>query len=144
MLFSFSCWFIAESLFGYYSGIVGINPYPSIADLFYCVGYLFFIVLLGILNKTYKIELSLIISTLNTFSLFAFYVLYISIFVFNLYTIKGDLVNLILTFIYPFVDLFVIIGGAVYYFREKDISLSKEYLSWAFVSIGGLFFLSLI
>ncbi|HKR74069.1 MAG TPA: hypothetical protein VJR94_08150 [Candidatus Nitrosocosmicus sp.] len=140
MLFSFSSWFVAEFLFGYYSGILSINPYPSIADLFYFAGYLFFVVLLSSLNKTYKIELSLIISALITFSLFVFYVLYISIYVFNVYTIKGDLVNLILTFVYPFFDLFVIVAGVVYFFREKDISLSKEYLSWALVPICGFFF----
>ena len=140
MLLSFSSWFVAELLFGYYSGIIGINPYPSIADFFYFLGYLFFIALLSNLNKTYKIEISLIISTIITFSLFAFYVLYISIFIFNVYAIKGDIIDLTLTLVYPFFDLFVIVGGAVYYFREKDISLNKEYLSWAFVSICGLFF----
>lgn len=140
ILISFCSWFVAELLFGYYTVILDTNPYPTVADFFYFLGYLFFIVLLSNLNRTYKIEISLIISTLITFSLFAFYVLYISIFIFNVYTIKGDLVELILTFVYPFFDLSVIVGGAVYYFREKDISLNKEYFSWAFISICGFFF----
>jgi hypothetical protein len=140
LLLSFVCWFSAEALFGYFSGVFNSDPYPSIADIFYLTGYIFFILLLWRLNKTYKIELSIFVSLLVTFFLFAFYVLYISVFIFNLYSLAGDFVELILVFAYPIFDLFIIIGGVLYYFREKEISLNKEYLSWLLISACGFFF----
>ncbi len=140
LLLSFVCWFSAEALFGYFSGIFNSDPYPSIADIFYLTGYIFFILVLWRLNKTYKIELKIFVSLLVTFFLFAFYVLYISVFIFNLYSLRGDFVELILVFAYPIFDLSIIIGGVLYYFREKEISLNKEYLSWLLISACGFFF----
>lgn len=140
LLLSFVCWFSAEALFGYFSGVFNSDPYPSIADIFYLTGYILFILLLWRLNKTFKIELSIFVSLPVTFFLFAFYVLYISVFIFNLYSLRGDFVELILVFAYPIFDLFIIIGGVLYYFREKEISLNKEYLSWLLISTCGFFF----
>ena len=140
LLLSFVCWFSAEAMYGYYSGVLKIDPYPSIANIFYFAGYIFFILLLWSLNKTYKIELSIIISLLITFFLFAFYVLYISVFIFNVYSFSGSIIDLMLVFAYPIFDLFIIIGGVVYYFREREISLTREYVSWLLISACGFFF----
>ncbi|MDN5846144.1 MAG: hypothetical protein L0H53_07705 [Candidatus Nitrosocosmicus sp.] len=140
LLLSFVCWFLAEAMFGYYRRVLNTDQYLSMADIFYFAGYIFLILLLWRLNKTYKIELSIFVSLLVTFFLFAFYVLYISVFIFNLYSLRGDFVDLILVFAYPFFDLFIIISGVQYYFREKDISLNKEYLSWLLISACGFFF----
>jgi hypothetical protein len=57
-----------------------------------------------------------------------------------LYSLRGDFVELILVFAYPIFDLFIIIGGVLYYFREKEISLNREYLSWLLISACGFFF----
>ncbi len=65
LLLSFVCWFSAEALFGYYSGVLHTDPYPSIADIFYLAGYIFFTLLLWRLNKTYKIELSIFIQLIS-------------------------------------------------------------------------------
>ena len=127
-------------MFGYYSGVLNTDPYPSIADIFYLAGYIFFVLLLWRLNKTYKIELSIFISLLVTFFLFAFYVLYISVFIFNVYSLSGNFIDLILVFAYPIFDLFIIISGVLYYFREREISLNKGYLSWLLISACGFFF----
>jgi len=140
LLLSFVSWFLAEALFGFYSGILKTDPYPSIADIFYLAGYIFFALLLWRLNKTYKIEISIFISLIVTFFLFAFYVLYISVFIFNVYSISGNLVDVILAFAYPIFDLLIIISGVLYYFREKEISLNKGYLSWLLFSACGFFF----
>ena len=141
LMLSLVSWFLAEALFGYYSGILNTDPYPSIADIFYLAGYIFFALLLWRQNKTYKIETSIIISVLVTFFLFAFYVLYISVFVFDVYSISGNIIDVILTFAYPIFDLLIIISSVLYYFREKAISLNKGYLSWLLFSTFGLFFL---
>lgn len=140
LLLSFVSWFSAEAMFGYYSGVLIIDPYPSIADIFYLAGYIFFILLLWRLNKTYKIELSILFSLIVTFFLFAFYVLYISVFIFDVYSLSADSADLILVFVYPIFDLFVIISCVLYYFREREISLNKEYISWLLISACGFSF----
>jgi hypothetical protein len=45
-----------------------------------------------------------------------------------------------LVFAYPIFDLLIIISGFLYYFREKEISLNKGYLSWLLFSAFGFFF----
>jgi hypothetical protein len=140
LLLSFVSWFSAEAIFGYYSGVLKTDPYPSIADIFYLAGYIFFIMLLWSLNKAYKIEISIFISLLVTFSLIAFYVSYISVFIFNVYSLSGSFIDLLLVFAYPIFDLLIIISGVLYYFREKEISLNKGYLSWILFSACGFFF----
>lgn len=140
LLASFGCWFIAEILFGYYSAVIKLPAYPSFADIFYTSGYVFFVLLLCVLNKTYKIELTIIVSAIITFALFAFYVLYLSVFIFEVYKFAGNFIDLSLAFSYPMLDLFIIVGSIVYYFREKEISLNKEYLSWVFIAACGFFF----
>lgn len=126
LLFSFSYWSIADIFFGYFSWVLEPEVYTSLADVFYTVGYVFFILLLCVLNKTYKIELTLILSSIITFALFAFYVLYLSVFIFEVYKFTGNIVDLALAFTYPMLDLFIIVGSIVYYFREKEISLNRN------------------
>lgn len=139
-LLTFVCWFIAELLYGYYDGFLGIDAYPSVPDVFYLCGYLFLFLFLGFMNKLYKIELGYIISSLVTFSLFVFYVLYISIFIFEIYTFSGDVMDLTLLFSYPIFDLFIVVGAVMFYFRGKAISIGKEYNFWIFVSAAAFFF----
>jgi hypothetical protein len=139
-LLTFFCWFTAEFLYGYYDGILGIDAYPSVADVFYLLGYLLFFLALGFISKLYKIELGYIISTLVTFSLFVFYVLYISIFIFEIYTFSGGIIDFILLFVYPIFDLFIVIGAVMFYFRGKAISIDKEHNFWIFVAAAAFFF----
>jgi hypothetical protein len=137
---SFVCWFVAEFLYGYYDGVLGIDAYPSVPDVFYLLGYLFLFLFLGFINKLYKIELVFILSTLVTFSLFVFYVLYISIFIFEIYTFGGNPIDLTLLFVYPIFDLFLVVGAVIFYFRGKSISIDKEYNFWIFVSTAAFCF----
>jgi hypothetical protein len=141
LLLTVICWFIAESFYGYFSGFLQIDPYPSVADAFYLVGSLFLMLFLVQMNKLYKIELGYIVSFLVTVSLFIFYFLYVSIFIFEVYTFSGNLLDLTLLFIYPIFDLFIIVGAVMYYFRGKTISINKGHNFWIFVSAAGLFFL---
>ena len=140
ILLSLLCWVTAEFLYGYYSGFLEIDAYPSIADVFYITGYLFFILFLVSINETYKLELAFIVSSLVTFSLVVFYVLYISIYVYEVYDFGGSIYDLILLFAYPIVDLFIIAGAIMYYFRGRSISLNKENTYWIFISFFGFFF----
>ena len=140
ILLSLLCWVTAEFLYGYYSGFLEIDAYPSIADLFYITGYLFFILFLVSINETYKLEFAFVVSSLVTFSLFVFYVLYISIFVYEVYDFSGSIYDLILLFAYPIFDLFIVAGSIMYYFRGRTISLNKENTYWIFISFFGFFF----
>ena len=139
ILLSLLCWVAAEFLYGYYGGFLEIDPYPSPADLLYITGYLFFILFLVSINAKYKLELAFIVSSLVTFSLLVFYVLYISIFVYQVSDFGGSIYDLILLFTYPIFDLFIIAGSIMYYFRGRTISLDKENNYWIFIAFFGFF-----
>ena len=138
ILFSVVCWFTAEFLYGYYDGFLWIDAYPSFADWFYLIGYIFFVLYLYLLNKSYKIELGFIISALVTFSLFIIYVLYVSIFIFEIYTLSNDVIDLILLFSYPVLDAFIILVAIAYYLRGRSISISKGHNYWILIASFGL------
>lgn len=140
LLVSLICWFIAEFLYGYHSGVMNLDAYPSVADVFYPIGYVLFISFLIAINKTYKIEIEIILSSLITFSLLVFYVPYVSIFVFQFFSFSGNLIDLILIFVYPIMDLFVVIGSIIYYFRGRSISLNKENYYWILIALFGMLF----
>ncbi len=138
ILLSLVCWLTAEFLYGYYDGFLRIDAYPSFADWFYLTGYIFFILYLYLLNKSYKIELGFIISTLVTFSLFVIYVLYVSIYIFEIYTFSNDVIGLILLFSYPVLDAFIILVAIAYYIRGRSISISKGHNYWILIASFGL------
>lgn len=139
-LLTLSCWIAAEILYGYLNGYLQIDAYPSFADVFYLFGYIFFISFLWFMNRIYKIELAYILSAIITFSLIIFYVMYIAIFVYEIYTFSGSVVDLTLLFVYPIVDLFIVLGSIMFYFRGRTISLNKGHNFWIFISTAGLVF----
>ena len=138
ILFSLVCLLTAEFLYGYYDGFLRIDAYPSFADCFYLMGYIFFVLYLYLINKSYKIELGFIISALVTFSLFIIYFLYVSIFIFEIYTLSNDVIGLIILFIYPVLDAFIILVAIAYYLRERSISINKRHNYWIFIASFGL------
>lgn len=140
ILLAVASWCAAETLYGYYNGFLNVDPYPSIADFFYLIGYAFFISYMVVMNKIYKIQFSFILSSLITFFLVIFYVMYISIFIFKISEYSGNIYDLILLFVYPLTDLFIILGSLMYYFRGRAISINKENTYWLFVSLFGFFF----
>ena len=137
---SLICWFIAELLYGYYDGILQIDAYPSLADFFYMLGSISFVLFFYFSNKSYKIELRIIISGLITFSLLIVYFLYLGLFVFEIYTLSKDASTLILLFSYPVFDAFIALASIAYFLRGKEISLKKEYNFWIFFAFFGLLF----
>ena len=141
ILYSLACWLTAEFLYGYYDGFLRIDAYPSFADCFYLIGYIFFILYLGLLNKLYKIELGIIISALVTLSLFVIYILYISIFIFEIYTVSNDVIGLMLLFSYPVLDVFIILVAIAYYLRGRSISINKGHNYWILIALFGVLFL---
>ncbi|KAA2279010.1 hypothetical protein E5N71_14635 [Candidatus Nitrosocosmicus sp. SS] len=139
LLVSLISWCIAEALYGIYEGILKIDPYPSIADFFYLSGSIFFLLFFISKNRSYKIELAIIASSIITFSLIVFYVIYVAIFIFDIYDYSGNIFDFVLLFAYPIIDLLIMIGAITYYFRGKSISLNKDYIYWIFVSAFAFF-----
>ena len=140
ILSSLACLLTAEFLYGYYDGFLRIDAYPSFADWFYLTGYFFFILYLHMLNKSYKIELGFIISALVTFSLFVIYILYVSIYIFEIYTFSNDVIGLMLLFSYPVLDVFIILVAIAYYLRGRSISINKGHNYWILIASFGLLF----
>ena len=139
LLISLVSWCIAEAFYGYYEGILKIDPYPSVADFFYLAGSIFFLLFFILMNRSYKIELAFIASSIITFSLMVFYVIYIAVFIFEVYDYSGSIFDLVLLFAYPIIDLLIMIGAITYYFRGRSISLNKDYIHWIFVSLFAFF-----
>ncbi len=139
LLISLVSWCIAEGFYGYYEGFLEIDPYPSVADFFYLSGSIFFILFFILMNRSYKIELAFISSFIITFSLVVFYVIYIAVFIFEIYEYSGSIFDLVLLFAYPIIDLLILIGAITYYFRGRSISLNKDYIHWIFVSLFAFF-----
>jgi hypothetical protein len=64
--------------------------------------------------------------------------LYISIFIFEIYTLSNDVIGLILLFSYPVLDAFIILVAIAYYLRGRSISISKGHNYWIFIALFGL------
>lgn len=130
-------WCIGEILYGLVNYIPESITYPSSADLFYLIGYAFFIIYLYKLNKVYKLKTRIIISFLITISWFIFYFLYVSVNIFHIYEWEGNTFSIVLSFLYPILDIYIAVT-ALYFFQAKTISLAKEHVSWIFVVIFGM------
>lgn len=140
IFFASFTWFVAECIFGYYNGFLKEDPYPSLADFFYLVGYLLLLAYLVIINKIYKIEFSIIISALITFFIMTFYVIYLSVFIYQIPLYSGNIYDLTLLFFYPLADLFIVMGSLMYYFKGRSISINKENRFWILIALFGFFF----
>lgn len=105
---AFCCWYIAEQTWNLYEHVLGIDPYPSIADFFYLSAPVFMFAALLIFLKSYKrkitnkkIFVSCIISSI---------VLIPSIFfVFEANT-DSNLEEIIIGFSYPVVDSILLVS----------------------------------
>lgn len=134
---SFVAWFIAEILYGLISYIPDSTTYPSSADILYVTGYGLFMAYLYQRNKVYKLETGVIVSSLVTYSLFIFYFLYLSFAIFHIFNKDDNAVIIILSFIYPILDIYIALIGLFFYFQVKRISLENEHLIWIFVAAFG-------
>lgn len=139
-LLSFVFWFIAEILYGLVNYIPASVAYPSSADIFYLLGYFLFIGYVYKLNKFYKLETRIVLSSIITFSLFVFYFLYVSINLFHIYEEEENTLSVILSFLYPILDIYIAAISFLYYFRVKTISLNNEHKTWIFIAFGFVLF----
>ncbi|HSW89102.1 MAG TPA: hypothetical protein VLG12_08110 [Candidatus Saccharimonadales bacterium] len=135
------CWFIGEVSFFYYEFILKTNPFPSIADFFYLMGYplMFFALVNEILHTKIslkKIHPSIIFLFCLAILAFVFLVFYFGVYL--AYDPKEPVLpNLIATW-YGIGDLFLIIGN-IYI-----LILAWEFRGGSFSHFWILFFLSFI
>lgn len=140
LIMSFIVWFIAEVLYGLISYIPNSIVYPSSADVFYVLGYIFFIVYLHQLNKIYKLNSRIVISFIITISLFILYFLYTSFYIFHIFEMTDSILSTVLSFLYPILDAYIVVIALLYYFHVKTISLKGEHISWIFIASGFILF----
>jgi hypothetical protein len=67
--------------------------------------------------------------------------LYISIFIFEIYTFSNDVIGFILLFSYPVLDAFIILVATSYYLRGRSISINKGHNYWILIASFGFLFL---
>jgi hypothetical protein len=141
ILLSIVFWFLGEVIYGYNYSVLKIDPFPSLSDMFYLMGFILLFYYFYNINKVYKLETGIIISSIITLSFLVVYFLYLSIFVFNFYSVEGNDLEIFIIFIYPIFDAYIIIISILYYFQEKKITLTREFVSWIFILAFGICFI---
>lgn len=134
-------WFIGEVLFAGYLLVMHIDPYPSVADIFYILAYP--LVLIGIIREigSYKTDISpftsLIISFLSmAISFFVFYIMIIP----SLDNGEPWLYNVI-SISYGIGDLLLIISISYIMVMIINFKGGRLYHAWLYVLIATLFML---
>lgn len=133
-----ACWFTGEILFYYYEFFLHLNPFPSIADFFYLIGYpLFFIALLNEIRHTpvnlKKLHPSLIFLFATSGSVLVFSVVYFGIFL--AYDPKVSLFANLIAMGYGIGDLLLIMANIAV------LVLAWEFRSGSFSRFWILFFI---
>jgi len=134
---SLGLWFAAEAIWACYELIVGIEtPFPSIADIFWLVGYIpFFYFLVGIIRNymglSKSIIFQLIAASVIGFAI-TFYILY-GLFNDADLTSQEGIVSFAVASAYPIADMFLIIPaiGAFIQLRKGKLTFTP----WFFIVI---------
>jgi hypothetical protein len=133
-------WFVAETVYTYYQlGLSVETPFPSLADIFYVSGYVFFgfyvYSILKLLRKTIDRDLIVLVSIAAAISIT--YMLNLSFGIAQFLTAPDELVRTILSISYFVLDgiLFVPLALVLWAMRKGDI----EYTHWILISLFILF-----
>jgi hypothetical protein len=133
-------WFVAETVYTYYQlGLSVETPFPSLADVFYLSGYIFFgfyvYSILKLLRKTIDRDLIVLVSIAAAISIT--YMLNLSFGIAQFLTASEELVRTILSISYFVIDgiLFVPATLILWNMRKWDI----EYTHWILISLFILF-----
>jgi hypothetical protein len=134
-------WFVGEALFALYELVLKINPYPSIADVFYILAYP--LVLFGIYHelKNYNTEISplksLTVSSISILmSIFVFYIM-----IFPVFNAHESLARNIISVAYGIGDMLLIVGVLHILLLIVDFKGGRLYHAWLYVLIGAIFML---
>jgi len=104
---SFCCWFVAEQTWNLYEHVLGIDPYPSIADFFYIAAPLFMFGALLNFLQTQKITISK--KKIFSASLISVSILIPSIFFIIEENSEAGILETIIAFSYPMVDSILLV-----------------------------------
>jgi hypothetical protein len=137
----FASWFIGETLWTIFAIVLHINPYPSIADIFYLLAYV--LIFLGIIReiRVYKTN----ISVLRSLIVCIFSVI-VSIVVFNMTVVSAyingaSLIENSIAIGYGIVDLILIITIAHLLILTMDFKGGKIFIMWSYFLAGAIFML---
>lgn len=132
---SFISWFTAEQLWNFYEQILGIDPFPSIADVFYILAPFFMFISLTIFLKSFKKQIS---KKIIFFAISVSAVLLIPTVVIIYESSHDDLLEIVIGIIYPVSDSIVlapVIITILFVIKKKTNPF------WMMILIGMLMFI---
>ena len=141
---AFACLTIGEIIWFVYKNILGIDPFPSIADVFFLLGYPLILAGLYLEFKKAQIQLHQIKKSLIALSLSLTLVLSIIVLYFGIYLAYDpsvDLLSNIIAMSYGVVDLILIISSLFALLMVHAYLGGKFSAFWITVILGFLLFL---
>ena len=140
-LLGFGLWATAEFIWFFYEGVLGVDPFPSLADLFWLAGYLPLAIGLFLYVKDVKVKdifrnflVSITGVTASTFAI-------IFIFGVNVFPSDVSLFEGILLLAYPIGDIFLLLLSVLLLKAAlKHKEHRQQFVSWACLAGGFLLF----
>lgn len=136
-------WFVAETIYTYYQfGLMITTPFPSLADLFYLAGYVFFAYyfysILKLLRKTIQRDVIILVSIAAAVSVT--YILNLSFGIGFLLADEEDMLGTTLSIAYPILDsiLFVPAILVLWSTRKGDLAYTHWILISLFIILNGI------
>ena len=132
---AFICWFIAEQSWNLYEHVLEIDPYPSVADLFYISAPIFMFIALTIFLKSTKKKISK--KNFVFSSIIAIVILVPSLLATLEVGIEDEPLEIIVALIYPIVDAILLVPAIIIILF---LISSKRNFFWLMI-IGGIIIL---
>ena len=131
LVISFTLWFAAEQTWNLYEHVLDIDPYPSIADLFYLAAPITMFFSLILFLKPFKKQISKkIIVFASTISIIILIPTLIATYTFG---IEDNFFEILVALLYPIVDSILLIPAIV---AISFTILNKRSLFWIVILIG--------
>jgi hypothetical protein len=141
MTLGFFSWFVGESVWAIFEGLLHISPYPSIADIFYLAAYP--LLLVGIIRELryYKTTISpmksLFISVMSMLlSIFVFYIMIIPAIL-----SKEPFLSSIIAIGYGIADSLLIVTISHVLMLVMDFKGGRLFHAWLYILIAAIFML---
>jgi len=133
---SFISWFAAEQTWNFYEQVLDVDPFPSLADLFYVCAPIFMFISLMIFLKSYKKQIS---KKIIFFAISISALLLIPTIIIASESPNDQLLEIIITIIYPVSDSLVLIPVII---TILFVIKKKTNPFWIMILIGILMFIA--
>jgi len=129
---SFGCWFVGEQIWILYGYVLEIDPFPSLADFFYIVGY--FLMFVGLMIFLTPLRKSVSKTSIVFSVVISAFVLIPSLAVSFMPHLEYDLIDFFFALLYPVLDILLLIPAILILL----ISMKGERNSFWLVMVLGL------